>query len=169
MYSRRVATNQATYTHHLHSLRTACEKILMANYRDINALAKEPSRVRNTASFLLTLTDAEWSDWEIDFLEGMSKHDYELSTRQAEKLVELHDDAVRYTSASGFRFTTIIAACWRNRFDLESDEDIEFIERLKNNGEGELRRRDAMRLRQCAVELGEVEPNQYWSMTSPKF
>ncbi len=141
----------------------------MANYRDINALAKEPKRVRSTASFLLTLTDAEWSDWELDFLEGMSKHDDELSTRQAEKLVELRDDAVRYTSASGFRFATIITACWRNRFDLESDDDIAFIELLKDNGEVALRRRDAMRLRQSAEELGEIEPDQYWSMTSPKF
>ena len=90
----------------------------MANYRDINALAKEPKRVRSTASFLLTLADAEWSDWELDFLEGMSEHADELSTRQAEKLAELRDDAVRYMSASGFRFETIINACWRNRWGM---------------------------------------------------
>lgn len=141
----------------------------MVNYREINALAQEPKRVRSTACFLLTLTDAEWSDWELDFLESMSRRDDELSTRQAEKLVELRDDAVRYTSASGFRFTTVIAACWSSRFDLDSDDDIAFVERLKSAGEVALRRRDAMRLRRCAVELGEIEPDQYWSMTSPSF
>jgi hypothetical protein len=141
----------------------------MANFRDINALGKDPSRVRNTASFLLTLTDAEWTDWELDFLEVMTKHAEELSTRQAEKLVELRDDAVRYTTASGFRFETIINACWRNRFDLDAEDDTEFIERLKHRGETALRRRDAMRLRQCAVELGEIEPDQYWSMTPPAY
>lgn len=139
----------------------------MANYRDINALGKDPNRVRSTASFLLTLNGTDWSDWEINFLDDMTQCNDELSTRQAEKLVELRDDAVRYAAASGFRFTTIINACWRNRFDLGADDDIAFIERLKSTGETALRRRDAFRLRRCAVELGEVEPDQYWAMTSP--
>ena len=138
----------------------------MASYRDINALAKDSSRVRNTARYLLTLHDADWSDWELDFLEDMSKCKDELTTRQAEKLVELRDDSIRYTKASGFLFTSVIDVCWRNRDELD-DSESEFIERLKALGETALRRRDAMRLRQCAVVLGEIEPHQYWSMSVP--
>ena len=92
-----------------------------------------------------------------------------LSTRQAEKLVELRDNAIRYASASGFKFSTVIDCCWRNRFDLETEEDLAFIERLKSRGETALRRRDALKLRQCAVSLGEVEAYQVWSMPAAAF
>jgi hypothetical protein len=43
----------------------------MIDYREINALGKDPSRARRLAQFLLTLTDAEWTDWELDFLDHM--------------------------------------------------------------------------------------------------
>jgi hypothetical protein len=46
----------------------------MANYREINALSKAPDKVRSTAQFLLTLSDAEWTDWELDFLENMKTY-----------------------------------------------------------------------------------------------
>ena len=141
----------------------------MANYRDINALSKAPNKVRSTAQYLLTLSDADWSDWELDFLENMTTCIDVLSTRQAEKLVELRDDAVRFTSASGFRFSTMIDKCWRNRLELDSDEDCEFLERLKRSGETALRRRDAFRLRRIAIALGELEPHQPWLLTSPVF
>ncbi|WP_414463633.1 hypothetical protein [Hyphomicrobium sp. DY-1] len=137
----------------------------MVNYRDINALAKDAKRVQSTAKFLFAL-DADWTDWELDFLETMMRCSSDLSTRQAEKLAKLRDDATRYTSASGFVFSTVIERCWRDRFDLETDEDLEFIERLKSRGEVALRRGDAYRLRQCAVTLGEIEPHQPWVLTS---
>jgi hypothetical protein len=140
----------------------------MVNYRDINALAKDAKRAQSTAKFLFTL-DADWTDWELDFLETMMRCSTDLSTRQAEKLAELRDDAIRYTSASGFVFSTVIERCWRNRLDLETDEDLEFIERLKSRGEVALRRGDAYRLRQCAVTLGEIEAHQPWVLTSPTY
>lgn len=141
----------------------------MANYRDNDALAKDIERVRRTATFLLNLPDAEWSDWELDFLEGMAECSRVLSTRQAEKLAELRDDAIRYISASGFKLATIIDRCWRNRYDLDDQDDVEFIERLKARGETALRRGAALHLRDCAVALGEIEPHQPWVLGSPAF
>jgi hypothetical protein len=41
-------------------------------------------------------------------------HYDELSTRQAEKLVELRDDAVEYAQVGGFRVKTLIDNCWLN-------------------------------------------------------
>jgi hypothetical protein len=112
---------------------------------------------------VLTLTDAEWPDWELNFLDHMKAIDDELSTRQAEKLVELRDDAVEYTKIEGFRFKTLIDKCWLSRHDLSSDHDVEFIERLKETVAASLRKRDAKHLMRCCRELGEIEPHQGWT------
>lgn len=139
----------------------------MPNYREINSLAKAPDRVRTLATFLLTLPDIDWTDWEADFLDSMKARIEELSTRQAEKLVELRDDSVRYTSASGFSFKSLIEICWLNRLDLGDEDDVEFIEKLKATSPTSLRKREALHLRRCAIEIGELEPHQMWSFTSP--
>lgn len=136
----------------------------MAFYRDINALAKDTKKVRSVVRYLLTLKDVGWTDWEIDFLEGLSGCRKELSTRQAEKLVELRDNSVRYAEANGFRFSSVLSQCWLNRFDLSSEEDIEFIEGLKSSGNSQFLRREISRLRRCAVSLGELEPHQHWDL-----
>lgn len=139
----------------------------MVNYREINSLAKAPDRARTLATFLLTLPDIDWTDWEADFLDAMKARAEELSTRQAEKLVELRDDSVRYTSASGFSFKVLIETCWLNRFDLDDEADIEFIEKLRASGHASLRKREALRLRRCAIEQGELEPDQPWFFPPP--
>lgn len=136
----------------------------MSKERQINALAKDPLRARNTANYLLSFRDVEWTDWELDFLESMAGRADELSYRQAEKLLELRDGAVRHTHASGIRLSAMLETLWRQREDLDSDDDRAFLERLKLRGETALRRRDALRLRYCAIALGEIEANQSWSM-----
>jgi hypothetical protein len=148
----------AQFTH------TKSRCFVMSNEREINAIAKDPDRARNIAKLLLTLPNTDWSDWELDFLEGMSACVDELSYRQAEKLVELRNEAVRHTHGGGFRFSSILEICWQNRTDLDSEDDVEFLERLKSRGETALRRRDAFHLRRCAIELGQIEPYQSWSM-----
>ena len=163
------ATAKDLFWRHLqvaHSLPTG---LPMTNYREINSLAKAPDRARSLASMLLTLPEIDWSDWETDFLDSMKSQAQELSTRQAEKLVELRDESMRYTSASGFSFKTIIGACWLNRLDLDDEAAIEFIERLKETGQTALRRREALRLKRCAIALGEVEPDQPWVFSGPSF
>lgn len=44
---------------------------------------------------LFAFTETDWTDWEADFLDSISGQDKELSTRQAEKLVELRNNAIR--------------------------------------------------------------------------
>lgn len=80
-----------------------------------------------------------------------------LSTRQSEKLVELRDDHELHTRVDGFSVTSLIEGCWLARLDLESDSDLEFMERLKEGGRTALRRREVRRLLHCARELGVVE------------
>ena len=44
----------------------------MIDYRELDALAKDPKRANATAAMLLELEDTDWNVWETDFLEHMS-------------------------------------------------------------------------------------------------
>lgn len=131
----------------------------MLDYRKIDALAKDCERSRRLAKFLLSLADAAWTDWELDFLEAMAVRNDPLTTRQAEKLVELEEEAVWYDKApgDGFSVQLLLRACHQARADLAQDDDIAFIERLAAQGATKLRRRGLSRLLRCARELGVVE------------
>lgn len=141
----------------------------MADYREINALAKDPPRARSLAKFLLSQENFARTDWEADFLTAMLERRDELTTRQAEKLVEIRDDSILYTKVDAFVFTRLIETCWCNRFDLDSDEDLAFIEQLKNSGKVALRKSEALRLKRIATELHEIEPHQPWRFPVPSY
>jgi hypothetical protein len=139
----------------------------MTDYREINAIAKDACRARLIAEYLLKLGDIEWTDWELDFLDTMRAREELLSTRQAEKLVELRDDAVLYRKVDGFVLNALIGQCFLYRDELNSDRDREFIERLKSSGQEALRKRDAVRLLRCARAIGEIEQHHGWTFVAP--
>ncbi len=141
----------------------------MADYREINALAKNPSRARSLAKFLLSQDNLARTDWEADFLTAMLERRDELTTRQAEKLVEIRDDQILYTKVDQFVFKRLIETCWCNRFDLDSDEDLAFIEQLKSSGNVALRKSEALRLKRIAIALDEIEPHQQWRFPVPSY
>lgn len=138
----------------------------MTDYREINDLAKDVSRARSIAKYLLKLGDVDWTDWEVDFLDTMRARKEPLSTRQAEKLVELRDDAVLYRKVDGFVLKTLVGQCFLYRDDLNSDHDREFVERLKDSGQEALRKRDAVRLLRCARAVGEIEQHHGWTFVA---
>ena len=125
----------------------------------MHELGKDPARIRILAERLLKTHTADWTDWELDFLEGMSVYSGPdaLTTRQSEKLVELRDATVFHSSVDGFNVKALIDSCWLARHDLESDGDLEFIERLKAEARTALRRGELLRLLHCARELGVIE------------
>jgi hypothetical protein len=131
----------------------------MPDYREINAIQKDPARARTLAQHLCKLEDIAWTDWELDFLENISGCRDELSTRQGEKLIELRDETVWYTAVDGFSLKTLIDRCHLCRDELRED-DAAFIARLKEARTTKLRRKDARRLLRCARTLGEIEPHQ---------
>ena len=133
----------------------------MTDYREIHAIANDPARVRGIATYLLTLVDADWTEWEVDFLHDMVPRKEPLSTRQGEKLVELRDNAVLYDKVDGFALKTLAEKCWLYRDEL-SESNCAFIERLKDAGLTSLRKPDAERLLRCARVLGEIGPHQGW-------
>ena len=128
----------------------------MPDYREIQQIQKDPARARTIAQHLRALKDVEWSDWELDFLENMSSWDDELSTRQGEKLIELRDETVWYTSVDGFSLKKLIDACYRLRDELDED-DASFIERLRTPAVTKLRRKEARRVIRCARAVREIE------------
>lgn len=132
----------------------------MMDYRKIDALSKDVSRSGRLATFLSKLPEMSWTDWEADFLEAMASRTEALSTRQAEKLVELEEAAIWHEkTADGFSVRRLVASCFLARADLESDEDVAFIERLHHEGCTRLRRRGLQRLLRCARALGVIEPH----------
>lgn len=130
----------------------------MLDYRKVNALAKDTARARRTAQFLLKLDGQDWTDWEFDFLAAMTERREELTTRQAEKLVELEDAAVWHDKVPGEAFSVrlLVKGCYEARGDLE-EEDAAFIEGLWARQATKLRRRGLSRLMRCARVSGVVE------------
>lgn len=139
----------------------------MTDYREINDLAKNPARAQSLARFLLALPDIDWTDWERDFLEPKAAATDELSTRQAEKLIELRNNAIRYTAVSGYNLAALITRCWQARDDLANEDDIAFIANLKERGQVALTRPQALRLKRCAIEIGYLEAHTPWQFPVP--
>jgi hypothetical protein len=134
----------------------------MQDYREIDRIRKDLVAVRSLAKRLLDLPDADWNDWEIDFLQHMARHKGPdpLTTRQGEKLIELRDDAEHYSSVHGLSVQSLINNCWLARDDLSREEVKKFIEDLKATTC--VKRRQLRKLLACARELGEIE--QYLSI-----
>ena len=139
----------------------------MQDYKEINRIRKDLVAVRSLAKRLLNLPHADWNDWEIDFLQHMSRHKGPdpITTRQGEKLLELRDDAEYYSAVRGFSVQCLIENCWLARDDLDSEENRRFIEQLKETSYSSIKRRHLRKLLACARELGEIE--QYVSIDEP--
>lgn len=108
------------------------------------------------ARYLFKLSDMEWTDWELDFLENMSDWQDELSTRQGEKLIQLRDAAALYEKVEGFSLKPLVQNCLANRLDL-SGSDQDFLESKKQSGAVKFRRREAARILRCARSIGLIE------------
>lgn len=130
----------------------------MANFREIHDFQKDAGRSRRLAESLLMNCVAEWSDWERDFLDHMQNQKSELSTRQAEKLLELRNDAAVFRKVDGIAFTTLIRTCFEARLDLDDEDDGAFLEKLRWGDAARLRRPQALRLVRIARRLGLIEP-----------
>jgi len=99
------------------------------------------------------MSEMEWNVWEVAFLENMSTQQEPLTTRQSEKLLEIRDAAQYFSAYDGFNIDTLIGTCWMARLDLNDEDDIAFIERLKESGAKSIRRRQVKRLFRCCREL----------------
>jgi hypothetical protein len=99
----------------------------------------------------------DWTDWEEPFLEKMAINRAALTTRQAEKLLELRDAVRRVSTVKGFSVRSLLGICWEARLDLDEDGDVDFLNQLKTSGSAAIRNRDAGRLMACARKLRVIE------------
>ena len=111
------------------------------------------------ANRLLAAPDSDWTDWEIDFLEDMSRHaGPDLTTRQGEKLIELRDDAESHASWRGLSVRILVEKCSLARDELEP-ADAAFVQKLQGCGATAVKRRQLFRLLRCARHLKLIEPH----------
>ena len=109
------------------------------------------------ANRLLAAPDSDWTDWEIDFLEDMSRHaGPDLTTRQGEKLIELRDDAESHASWRGLSVRILVEKCSLARDELEPP-DAAFVQKLQGCGATAVKRRQLFRLLRCARQLKLIE------------
>jgi hypothetical protein len=129
----------------------------MASWREIERVRKDPAAVRATAATLLKPLRTDLTEWEADFLESMARHRAdELTTRQAEKLLEIRDGAQVLTEFLGFSVRLLLSGCWDARLDL-SEADEEWIGRMRERRKDAIERKHVGRLMRCARELGLIE------------
>src|SRR5262249_12653275 len=100
----------------------------MTSWKEIEKIKRDPAGARAMATMLLA--SAELTSWEGPFLESMEVHQGELSTRQAEKLVEIRDQNTWVSDIRGFSVRLLVNQYWEARYDL-NDEDAAFVESLK--------------------------------------
>lgn len=126
----------------------------MASHKEMKRLADDAAAVRNLATALLNHPDADWTDWEIDFLENMARFEgpEPISTRQREVLFELRDSSRHYSSVDGLSVANLVRDCWIARLDLSEDDEL-FISDLKSKSVVTLKRRQLLRLLHCSREL----------------
>ena len=130
----------------------------MATLLEARNFTADPARVRTLAASLLAMHDADWSDWELDFLDNMAawRGRADLTERQREKLLELIDDSRDRAAIEGLSVARLIQQCWQARIDLP-DELSEFVEHIHAAGHATLKGRRLRRLLHCARRLQLIE------------
>lgn len=108
------------------------------DYREMNAIAGDPVRVRATASMILAEMAGELKEGSHKFLTELAAHDGEkrLSVRALEYLYGLREHAWRRAKVGGWRADTLIAKTWEARLDLVDYDAEEWLDELKAEGAG---------------------------------
>lgn len=134
------------------------------DYREMNAIAGDPARVRATAAFVLAAIGDDLEDGSEKFLTELATYDgaTRLGVRQLEYLYALRERTWRRARAGGLRADALIARTWEARFDLVDEDAEAWLDDLKAEGAGiELSKPAWRRLIALAKQVGLIEPNQW--------
>jgi hypothetical protein len=131
----------------------------MASWHEIERVRKSPPTFKSLAARLLTESNGDWWDYAEKFLRDVSVYPHpQLNTRQAEFLLKLRDDkATHFTLRGGFSVVDLIENCFQSRFELDDEEDIEFIESLHKRGRPFVTGRQLGWFIRICKQLGEIE------------
>lgn len=134
--------------------------LIVASWREIDRLRKDPVAFRAVATGLLRLPEGTFTEWEADFLEDvLRKPDAfgEYTTRQGEKLLEIRDNADLLKEWRGFNVATLIQRIYEARLDLE-EADEAFVVALREFSTTSVRRSQAAKLGRLAASLNLIDP-----------
>ena len=134
------------------------------DYREMNAIAGDPARVRATAAFVLAAMGEELEGGSEKFLTEMAAYDGDkrLGVRQLEYLYALRERTWRRAKAGGLRADKLITRTWQARFDLVDYDAEEWLDDLKGKGAGiALSKPEWRRLIALAKQVGLIESNQW--------
>ena len=131
----------------------------MATYADIKTFGNNPKRVRALAKSLLAHAGADWTDWELDFLDSMAAQPdgSTLSDRQVEKLCQVRDrlwSALRNTDR--YNLPSIYQSVSSATLDLP-EEHADFVASLDPTKLELLSMDKRARLLDCAQRLNVIE------------
>ena len=134
------------------------------DYREMNAIAADPARVRATAAFVLAAIGDDLEDGSEKFLTELATYDgaTRLGVRQLEYLYALRERTWRRSKAGGLSADTLIARTWEARLDLVDEDAEAWLDDLMGEGTGiALSKPEWCRLIALAKQLGLIEPNQW--------
>ena len=129
----------------------------MTNWHDVERLKGDAQAARRLAKSLLT--SESLTDWERSFLIDMADQQSQPSTRQAEKLLQVRDEAKRFTSIDGVSLARLLERCADNRLDLDESDEA-FVLELAKRQPADFSKREASRICRCARNVGELESYQ---------
>lgn len=131
----------------------------MASHIEMQRVAKDPEAIRSLAYRILRLDGASLTDWETDFLKGTasSNRSQPITLRWCEKLFEIKENNEYLSEYRRFSIELLIENCWLRRCDLNSEKDLEFIDRLRSSGTKTIKRKYLPRLLRCCRELEVIE------------
>jgi hypothetical protein len=132
----------------------------MASWNEIDRVRKSANAFKPLAAQLLNLPNGKWWEYAERFLRDISEYPHpELNTRQAEFLLKLRDDkAIHFTlPRGGFNVAILIKNCFEARFELDDDDDIEFVESLHRSGRAFVTGRQLGWFIRICKQLGEIE------------
>lgn len=127
----------------------------MTSWQEIERIRKDVKAARALAKRLLDAPEegTELTDWESMFLESIAAWTRGLTTRQAEKLLQVRDNAERVKEVyEGFNVETLLQRCYEARLDLKEADEAWIVDR-RERSRTTIFRRDAARLMRCAREL----------------
>jgi hypothetical protein len=129
----------------------------MASWIEIDRVRKDTAAFKALAMRLIADATFERSEFADAFLQDISNYKRnELTTRQAEVLLGLRDEAEIHFNIRGLSVAKLIDVCHQNRLDLdEGDQDR--IGRLKAEGRRYVRGNEMGWFKRICKQLGEIE------------
>jgi hypothetical protein len=135
----------------------------MASWREIDRIRKDPVAVRRVAKTLIAMRrdDTDFTEWEMIFLQQRAAQPdgEELTTRQAEKLLQIRDDYELLTEYRRFSVKILLQGCYDARLDLNEDDE-EWVVKIRERNSLAIRRKHIGRLMRLARQLYLVEEHE---------